>query len=86
MSKQEHGRQHCPPGSVAAGHPRPVTRKPLSGGRRPSPLPEDTQRLGSFPLDTQAHADKNTGTNAEMRNDLVLTGHVIFFLQIRYSI
>lgn len=40
MSKQEHGRQRCPPGSVAAGPPPPVTREPLSGGRRPSPLPE----------------------------------------------
>lgn len=42
MSKQEHGRQHCPPGSVAAGQSHPVTREPLSGGSCPSPLPEDT--------------------------------------------
>lgn len=44
MSKREHGRQHCPPGSVAAGQPPPVMREPLSGGRRPSPLPEETHR------------------------------------------
>lgn len=38
MSKQEHGRQHCPPGSVAAGQPPPVMKEPLSGVRRLSPL------------------------------------------------
>lgn len=52
MSKQERGRQHCPPGSVAAGQPPPVTREPLSGGRRPSPLPEDTARQEMCQLST----------------------------------
>lgn len=47
MSKQKHGQQHCPPGSVAAGQPPPVMREPLSGGRCPSPLPEDTHTEGN---------------------------------------
>lgn len=42
MSKQKHDQRYCPPGSVAAGQSRPVMREPLSGGRRPSPHPEDT--------------------------------------------
>lgn len=45
MSKQERGRRRCPTGS-AAGRTPPVTREPPSGGRRPSPLPEDTARQG----------------------------------------
>lgn len=40
MRKQEHGRQHHPPGSVAAGQPPPVMKEPLSGVRCLSPLPE----------------------------------------------
>ena len=47
MSKQEHGRQHCPPGSVAAGQPPPVMKEPLSGVRRLSPLPGGTHKAGN---------------------------------------
>lgn len=43
MSKRGRGRQRCPPGSVAADRSPPVTRGPLSAGRRRSLLPEDTR-------------------------------------------
>lgn len=42
MSKRGRGRQRCPPGSVAADRSPPVTRGPLSAGRRRSLLPEGT--------------------------------------------
>lgn len=48
MSKQERGRQHCPPGSVAADRSPPVTTGPLSVGRCRSLLPEDKQEEMRF--------------------------------------